>query len=74
MEGEILRIWAVIDGFTGEILGEYEDRKLASSALRYRYDKANGDHIRAGYVYERSDYGSPIYWTKKELRECEVIR
>lgn len=74
MKGEILKMWVIIDGYTGEMLAEYDDYRIARAALKYRYDKAGGDYIRKGFVYVCGDYGSPIYWSVKNLRECESVK
>lgn len=73
MKGEIIKVWCIVDGYTEEILAEWSDRKTAEASLKYEYDKKSGDHIRIGYYYERGDYGSPTYWSIRELRECECV-
>lgn len=72
--GEIIKMWVIIDGYTGEYLNEYDDPKTARAALKYRYDAKNGDHVKKMYVYECGDYGSAYYPTIKELRECEGLK
>jgi hypothetical protein len=72
MKGSIIKIWCIIDGYTGETLNEYTDYKDAKAALKYRYDASIGDHIKAGLVYEIGDYGSPVYFgeTLAEARKA----
>ena len=72
MKGEIIKIWCIIDGYTGEILNEYTDYKDAKAALKYRYDASAGDYVKAGLVYEFGDYGSPVYFgeTLAEARKA----
>jgi hypothetical protein len=73
MQGEIVKMWVIIDGETGEILNEYDDYQLAKAALKYRYDPER-DTIKKGFIYCCGDYGSPIYWSVKNLRECESVK
>ena len=72
MKGEIVKIWCIIDGYTGETLNEYIDYIDAKTALKYRYDASAGDYIKAGLVYELGDYGSPVYFgeTLAEARKA----
>ena len=72
MKGEIIKIWCIIDGCTGETLNEYIEYKVAKAALKYRYCASEGDYIRAGLVYELGDYGSPVYFgeTLAEARKA----
>lgn len=72
MKGSIIKIWCIIDGYTGETLNEYTDYQDAKAALKYSYDASIGDHIKAGLVYENGDYGSPVYFgeTLAEARKA----
>jgi hypothetical protein len=72
MKGEIIKIWCIIDGYTGETLNECPDYRLAKAALKYRYDASVGDYIKAGLVYEFGDYSSPVYFgeTLAEARKA----
>lgn len=72
MKGSIIKIWCIIDGYTGETLNEYTDYRLAKAALKYRYDASAGDYVKCGLVYELGDYGSPVYFgeTLAEARKA----
>lgn len=66
MKGEIIKIWVVVDEDYTPI-SEHDTKAEAIEAADGMYE------VKRGYVYECDDYGSPVYYTMKELRKCETI-